>query len=656
MDVGGEALRLGRRDATLLFVREAPVSASLTDMDFRVVAVSPELLRVMGLVEAQLVGKTLLELFPGSDQALARQSRELATGAAYYAVDRTVARRDGGTRWVSSRAAYWRDDDGTPIGYLFINQDITTLRETQARQAETEALLRTVMDNIPASLAVHDLETGVFVLANAHALRLVGLAPDQYIGKAPAELFPADRMPMFNAEVQAAAATGEVVVSEREIAFGPNAGRSLSMKKVIFEDGAGRRRLLILGEDVTAARQAAKALEQAVVEAQAANTAKSVFLANMSHEIRTPLNGVMGVASALAQSDLSPAQGEMVRLVETSAKALEALLSDILDLARVEAGRIELRPEPFDLAALADACGALFRSAAEAKGLVLETEVAPEAAGVYLGDSARLQQILSNLLGNAVKFTAAGSVRLRVSKDMDGVSERLRFEVRDTGIGFTAEAKSRLFDRFEQVDGSITRLFGGSGLGLSISRALAELMGGRLDAHAIPGEGATFVLTVELPRGAPADDAEDAPEADLDEIGLGGMRVLLAEDHPTNRRVVELILGAAGIDLTCVANGAEALEAFRSEAFDLILMDLQMPVMDGLTAIRAIRAAETQSRAAPTPIFALTANAMSDHVAGSRAAGADGHLAKPIDARTLISAVEGVRRGGHRRSRSKRSA
>jgi PAS domain S-box-containing protein len=656
MEVGAETQRRGRKDATLLFVREAPVSASLTDMDYRVVAVSPELIEVTGVAEAHLVGRTILDLWPGAEEALAKQARELAEGAPFSAVDRSSRRADGEMRWVSNRAAYWRDDDGTPIGYLFINQDVTALRKVQNQQAQTEALLRTVMDNIPATLAVQDLETGRFVLANAHTMRMLGVTPEEFLGKQPAEVFPAERMPLVDAEMRAATETGEVIVSEREIAFGPLAGHAISMKKVTFADAAGRRRMLMLGEDVTEARQAARALERAVAEAQAANTAKSVFLANMSHEIRTPLNGVMGVASALARSALSPQQGEMVQLIETSAKALEALLGDILDLARVEAGRMELRAEPFDLTGLVDACAALFRSAAEAKGVALETGVAPDAAGTYIGDASRLRQILSNLLGNAVKFTAAGRVRLTVSRAGDEAGAPLRFAVEDTGIGFTAETKARLFDRFEQADGSITRVFGGSGLGLSISRALAELMGGRLDAHAVPGEGATFELTVDLPRGDAAGETEDAPEDVGDEVGLSGMRILLAEDHPTNRRVVELILGAAGVELTCVENGAEAVEALKSAAFELVLMDLQMPVMDGLTAIRAIRALEAQGRRAHTPILALTANAMSEHVAGSHAAGADGHLTKPIDAATLLSAAEGVRRAAHSQGRERRSA
>jgi CheY-like chemotaxis protein len=260
--------------------------------------------------------------------------------------------------------------------------------------------------------------------------------------------------------------------------------------------------------------------------------------------------------------------------------------------------------------------------------------------------------VLSNLVANAVKFTPSGEVRIGASalRTPDGIDATIW--VKDTGIGFDEEVKARLFGRFEQADGSITRRYGGTGLGLAISRSLAERMGGGLDASATPGEGAVFTLSLPLTRAAEGQAAELC-EADLEARpdDHSPLKVLLAEDHPTNRRVVQLILESAGVDLTCVENGALAIEAWERGEFDLVLMDMQMPVMDGLTAMREIRRREAGLRRPPVQIFALTANAMPDHARASEAAGADGHLTKPIVAESLLRAVDeaGSRGGAARR-------
>ena len=382
-------------------------------------------------------------------------------------------------------------------------------------------------------------------------------------------------------------------------------------------------------------------LEERVAERtedlERANKAKSSFLANMSHELRTPLNGVVAVSTLLEAQLASPKEKHMASLVASSARLLETVLTDILDVSKIEAGEMTLSSEPFDLTAVADRIGELHRASATAKGLSLNWSIAPEAAGGYLGDEVRVTQILSNLLSNSVKFTQTGEVSLSAEASDEG----LRLTVRDTGIGFSPQAAARLFQPFEQADATITRRFGGTGLGLSICAALSAQMGGTIQATSTEGQGSTFVVTLPLPRAEiGARSAEAAWPVANDQPDDKPVRVLLAEDHPTNQQVVALILESLGVDLTIVEDGQQAVDAFKAGAFDIVLMDMQMPVMDGLTAIGQIRAHEAGTGQPRTPIAALTANAMPEHVEASRDAGADHHLSKPIRPDALIRLVQ----------------
>jgi PAS domain S-box-containing protein len=391
--------------------------------------------------------------------------------------------------------------------------------------------------------------------------------------------------------------------------------------------------------DITDLKNDARALAEARDVAQSANSAKSQFLANMSHEIRTPLNGVIGVAQALAKTPLSPQQQEMLELIHSSGHTLQVLLSDILDLARVESGRLELASDTFHLGRAVREAAQLYETSAEAKGLQFFVEIAPEADRWIVGDVVRIKQILTNLVSNAVKFTGTGFVSLTAAPGPDRAgAPTLRFSIEDTGIGFDSDTRERLFSRFEQADGAITRRFGGSGLGLAISRQLAEMMGGYLDCESEPGGGSAFILTIPF-------NAAEAPADTVDEIcqprdgEAATVRVLLADDHPVNRKVVEMILAQADVELTSVENGAEAVQACRDGDFDIVLMDMQMPVMDGLTATREIRLHEAAMGYPRTPIVMLTANALAEHIASAEAAGADRHLAKPFDAAELLQLV-----------------
>jgi signal transduction histidine kinase/CheY-like chemotaxis protein len=379
-------------------------------------------------------------------------------------------------------------------------------------------------------------------------------------------------------------------------------------------------------------------LRRARRRAEEANRAKSEFLANMSHEIRTPLNGVVAMADALGQRQLNADEHDMVEVIRSSGAMLERLLSDILDSARIESGQVMIEPAPFHLGRAVQDVAALWRIPAEAKGVGVVLHVHPVFDRQVLGDAVRVRQVLTNLVSNALKFTSQGKVSLTVEPGLEG---DVRFIVTDTGVGFDEEQKARIFGRFQQADGSITRRFGGTGLGLAISRELVELMGGWLECDSTPGVGSRFWFEIPLPPVGEAIEAVDEvqPVGDVREQPL---RVLLADDHPANRKVIEIMLGATAMELVAVEDGAQALETFKREAFDLVLMDMQMPVMDGLTATAGIRAFEAQHGRARTPILMLTANAMAEHVEAGRAAGSDGHLTKPLTLAALFDGIDQV--------------
>ena len=423
-----------------------------------------------------------------------------------------------------------------------------------------------------------------------------------------------------------------------------------------FEWRACKMGDLVFGvaRDVTERLAFEAELKAAKLAAEAANRAKSDFLANMSHEIRTPLNGVIGVAAALTQTGLTPEQREMVQLVQSSGEMLERLVSDVLDVSKIEAGRLELETRAFDLRGELDGVIEINRCRAHDKGLTFRVEYGETARGGFHGDPTRIKQIIGNLLSNAVKFTERGEVALRgevAEADQPGAPARLTFQVTDTGIGFDATAAAHLFQRFNQADATINRRFGGTGLGLSISKALAELMGGDISARSEPGRGSCFTLVLPLERSSPmarSDTARTAADASTGSgtgetaFGLARpLRVLLAEDHPTNQKVVQFILAPFGAEVVTVGDGAQAVDAFRPGDFDVVLMDMQMPVMDGLAATAALRRTEAGAPATPrTPVIVLSANAMQQHCEAALAAGADLHLAKPINARALIEGIE----------------
>ena len=366
-----------------------------------------------------------------------------------------------------------------------------------------------------------------------------------------------------------------------------------------------------------------------------ANRAKSEFLATITHELRTPLNGVMGMVQAMANDPLEDEQRARLEIVRGSGQSLLQIINNVLDISKIEVGKLELSPAAFELKPLVEDLGQLYGALATDKGLAFSVDVDPSTEGWCFGDEVRLRQVLSNLLSNALKFTDRGGVTASVHREDD----RLAFAVTDTGIGVSADQASRLFDRFVQADASTTRRFGGTGLGLAICREIVELLGGEISFTSTPGEGSCFRFHVPM-------TAMDAPQvaepARTPESAADGLRVLIVDDNATNRLVLSTLLSQFEIANTSVDSGLAAIEAWEAGGCDLILMDIHMPGMDGLTAATTIRAREQATGMARTPIVAVTASVLSHETSAYFAAGMDDFIPKPIEVGVLLATMSQV--------------
>ncbi|MGA0603839.1 ATP-binding protein [Caulobacter sp. KR2-114] len=418
------------------------------------------------------------------------------------------------------------------------------------------------------------------------------------------------------------------------LTVGASAASGLKLLTVAVFQALALVHLTYLALMVLANRRALRESQDALVResqaAVAANQSKSAFLAMMSHELRTPLTGVLGMAHALTLTKLNEDQASRVQMLERSGEGLMVILNDILDISKIEAGKLELETIALDLHDLGQQVHALWSEAARAKGVTLTYDLAPETPRWVLGDPTRLRQIMNNLMGNALKFTAKGEVRLSIRPGEGDVCE---VAVADTGLGISEAEQARLFQPFQQVDTTTARKFGGTGLGLAICRQLASLMGGEIGLSSREGEGSVFTLRAPLPVTEPA--PADSPDASS--VSLAGLRVLVADDNPVNLAVARAILEAFGASLVTAENGADALDKLGCEQVDVVLLDVHMPIMDGFEALAKIRAAGPNLR--QLPVIALTADAMAGANTDLMAAGFDAVAPKPINPQQLVAMV-----------------
>ena len=613
-----------------------PISLVLTDRNMGVIAHSALWAQNLTLEAEQCVGRSIFDLAPNVYGPWTSQFEVCVADGRPVSVDRWHTQRpDGSDAWFNTHLKAWRDSTGEIGGLMIAADDITELVGTLEQVERSEERLKLALGLADIHVWEMDYQrrelfkSGDETLFFEEPTTYQQLFKDIYV-----TIDPRDRPGVEEAwrrHMEEGAPYRPAYRIKRDD------GKEIWAESAttLISDANGRPvRVVGALQNITARKLSEQALVRARDQAEAANLAKSAFLATMSHEIRTPLNGVLGMAQVMEAAELSDEQRERLQVIRTSGEALLAILNDVLDLSTIEAQRLELEEAPFNIVDLARGAHAAFSSVAAQKNLAFDLAIEDAARGAYLGDSTRVRQILYNLVSNGLKFTEQGEVKVSIAASHAG----LVLTVTDTGIGIAPERLSQLFERFEQADASITRKFGGIGLGLAICRELAQLMGGAVTAESREGEGSTFTATLPLKRVA-APDVPATASADASEP-LPPLRLLAAEDNSINQLVLRTMLQQAGIEPTIVCDGREAVEAWGQAEWDLILMDIQMPEVDGLTATRAIRQSERETGRRRTPIIALTANAMSHQVADYAAAGMDGHIAKPIEVGRLFAAME----------------
>jgi PAS domain S-box-containing protein len=605
------------------------------------VAWSDEVYRIHGVERAGFdpsLGDALSFYHPDDRGPLADGlGRAAETGEGFESRFRLI-RADGQERVVVARCGAERREDGTTIALYGVFQDVTEAERVHQRIKKSEARYRLLADRATDIIVTYGTD-GLLTYVSPSIEAVAGLLPRDLIGKPVTSLILSEDVPAvverFKKLVhQATDANGDRL---RYRASG-RGGAVLwfETRTAIIRDADGT---VIEFQDVVRDITETKKLEDQLIEArdraEAGARAKSEFLANMSHELRTPLTSVIGFSGLLQASEHLPAseRGYADR-IQTASDALLSVINDILDYSKLEAQAVEMEPLAFDPRVLVDGAATIIEAQCRNKGLALSVAIDPDLPVALTGDAGRLRQVMLNFLSNAVKFTPHGGIHLTMGGQMAAEGQwRLRVSVTDTGIGMSPDQSATMFDRFTQADASTTRIYGGTGLGLAISRRLVELMGGTVGADSRPGEGSTFWLEVALPVA----ESVAGPAVYDASIPRTGGRILVADDAAANRELIVAILGGLGLTVDAVCDGAEAVEAARTGRYDLVLMDVQMPVMDGLAATRAIRAME--GPVARLPILALTANVQREQIDRCLAAGMDGHLGKPIQIAELAEAL-----------------
>ncbi|WP_169732623.1 PAS domain-containing hybrid sensor histidine kinase/response regulator [Desulfonatronum lacustre] len=613
------------------------------DLDGRITYLSPSAKNFMGEKAVDLLGRNFRELIDPRDIPLIEHAWENVLRGRLEPDQYRLCLEPGETLWVrtSSRPMV---KDGVVVGIVGVLTDITEQKRAEDALRESEARFRSLLEHIPTVAVQGYGMDGVTLFWNKASEKFYGYSQDEAIGKNLVDLIiPDDMRANVVQEIKSMSETRRPLPSA-ELHLRRKDGSRIPVysSHAIIQRPGQPPEMFCIDVDLTELKLAEGALLAAKKQAEAASKAKSEFLANMSHEIRTPLNGIMGMMQLLETTTLDADQRQYVQLCTSSANRLTRLLSDILDLSRVEAGKLTIHEAEFVVQELADSVSGLFTFNARGKGVALECSVDPAVPSRLIGDEARVRQILFNLVGNSLKFTDKGHVRVEMTSlaSDKNDSANVLFTVTDTGIGIPEYEVKNLFDSFFQVDGSYTRNFQGAGLGLAIVKRLVDLLGGKVTVKSDVGKGTSMrvLLPFKLPggMGIPGQGEMTGQHHEAKHR----LRILLVEDEPSNALPIRKLLEKAGHTVTLAKDGQQALDLFKDQDFDLILMDIQMPVMNGVEATKGIRSSTDLGPKKDIPIIALTAYAMFGDKEKFLEAGMDDYLAKPVRMEDLEKVLE----------------
>ncbi|MDN3640402.1 PAS domain-containing protein [Simiduia curdlanivorans] len=586
-----------------------------------------------------VIGKTDMELAWSDDVAITIAEDQDILHQRKTLVDKeTELPNAAGTRFIKSHAAPLRDDSDSVIGVFRSYEDITVRRRMEALAHKERQLMQEILDSSNAMITIVDRHY-CFLRINGYFEATMGLKAKDVVGKHVKEVIKGPKGDLVAAICDQIVATGLPVTEEYSVPIERGGRRSfIANVTPVFDESGKVDKLVTVSTDVTELKMAQVELEASRNKAEQAASVKSRFLANMSHEIRTPMNAILGFSQLALATSLDTKQLDYLTKIHFSAENLLGIVNDILDFSKIEAGKLTLEEKAFDLRVFLDNVCSIFEMKSKQKHLMFNRTILPNTPSFIKSDALRLHQILVNLIGNAIKFTHTGSVTLEVRMSVDmGERHILRFAVVDTGVGLSEAQMAQLFVAFEQVDAGVARQYGGTGLGLTISRRLVEMMGGEVKVSSVLGQGSRFEFSVNVGSASAEDVIERAAASVVDYVpDFQGAKLLLVEDNEVNLQVASEILAPFNLDIVTACNGAEAVQKVLARDFALVLMDIQMPVMDGYTATQKIRETFSDTQ---LPIIGLTANAMSEDRQASQRAGMNAHVAKPIDVRALVAAL-----------------